>query len=437
MPGNDSALGYFSKLLNGQEVHSLLGGVDPVVRVIVINAARSTAKCRTDGEQYRDIVEDRSHLRVVKQLETRWTICDLEDYVMGNGSSHPQLGSCKLRCRQGIYGQPRDDLHFRSDIDVEACREVLLACQRSASYLKESDVLLVIGAGWNVSGKKTWRKLEMIALRELCELSGRPLSNFQMLVDDLICRSLDKKNMLSKRSQEAVHQFFKQNVARFNTGSVQTHCHREGQVFKSSMAASAVVRAWYGEWNVWWSQRYGQDVTEIVKNLLEATSEIVVKAEIFGDPAPGMTKVLLIDEQIPNSAELVHPSEASYGQAESQNSKRRFDRKLNRVEQLTDLTGIAADTAEIILQNVEYDVHAAMALPMFQPPAPASSADSLAREAKRRRLLEMGFQEKEVSVALKDSQCDLSSAIDVLVQTSSSSAVVQIDKSDDDVIFLD
>lgn len=114
-------------------VHQELVG-DPTVRVLVLRAAMSTAKCRSHGEQFPKIVEERAQSQLIKSLETPWSVCDLEDVIMqrADRSHFPELEACQLRNAQGIYGQKDDDLHFRKDIAVAAGDELLKALRRTA-----------------------------------------------------------------------------------------------------------------------------------------------------------------------------------------------------------------------------------------------------------------------------------------------------------------
>lgn len=177
---------------------------DPAVRIVVLNAARSTTKCRR-GERFEYVVQERETVPLIKQFETPWTICDLEDVVQQRRDRRawPELEGCRLRSRRGIYGQPRDDLHFRSDVAVEAGDELLKAVRRTALswYGHEqlnNSILLVLAAGWNTntscfsvldSKGHAWRKAELVATAELCALNGHPFSYVMAKFQDLVKRS--------------------------------------------------------------------------------------------------------------------------------------------------------------------------------------------------------------------------------------------------------
>ena len=49
-------------------------------------------------------VADRGQLPLVSELETAWSVCDLEDVVMGKRSRFEVLEQCGLRDSKGIYG---------------------------------------------------------------------------------------------------------------------------------------------------------------------------------------------------------------------------------------------------------------------------------------------------------------------------------------------
>lgn len=176
---------------------------DPTVRVLVLRAAMSTAKCRSHGEQFPKIVEERAQSQLIKSLETLWSVCDLEDVIMqrADRSHFPELEACQLRNAQGIYGQKDDDLHFRKDIAVAAGDELLKALRRTAiqrypemASEDSKSVLLVLAAGWNTeegqydcldSDGHCWRKTELVALADLCALNGHPFSCFHAKFEQL------------------------------------------------------------------------------------------------------------------------------------------------------------------------------------------------------------------------------------------------------------
>ncbi|CAE7783569.1 PAT23, partial [Symbiodinium pilosum] len=162
----------------------------------------STAKCRSHGEQFPRISRDRLRSKLVKQFETPWTICDLEDVITGRPGRATDLEACKLRNSRGIYGQRGDDLHFRTDIAVAAGDELLKAARRTAlrkypGMEADGSVLLVLAAGWNAdhttfdcldSDGHAWRKAELVALAELCALDGHPASTFRVKFKQLLRR---------------------------------------------------------------------------------------------------------------------------------------------------------------------------------------------------------------------------------------------------------
>ena len=203
MPNPQSAVGLAARALATEPLVQESLMKNPVVRVLVIQAARSTAKCRSHGEQFPRITRDREHSKLVKDLETPWTICDLEDVIMSRPHrTHPELEACKLRNPMGIYGQRGDDLHFRKDIAVAAGDELLKAARRTAlrkypDMEEDGSVLLVLAAGWNAdhatfdcldSDGHAWRKAEIVALAELCALNGHPASVFRAKFKELLRR---------------------------------------------------------------------------------------------------------------------------------------------------------------------------------------------------------------------------------------------------------
>lgn len=200
----DSALGLASNAFKTNSRIRRLLADDPQVCIIVLNAARSTAKCR-GREQFPYVVQERHMCPLVKQFETRWTICDLEDVVQQrpDRTRWPELERCQLRSSAGIYGQKGDDLHFRKDVAVAAGDELVKALRRTAlsrygADLLERGLLLVLAAGWNTNNScfsalsstgHAWRKAELVATAELCALSGHPVSAVLAKVDDLVRRS--------------------------------------------------------------------------------------------------------------------------------------------------------------------------------------------------------------------------------------------------------
>lgn len=200
----DSALGLASNAFKTNPRIRRLLADDPRVCIVVLNAARSTTKCRR-REKYPYIVQERRMCPLVKEFETPWTICDLEDVVQQRPgrTRWPELEPCQLRSSAGIYGQKGDDLHFRKDVAVAAGDELLKALRRTAlsrygADLLERGLLLVLAAGWNTNDScfsvlsstgQAWRKAELVATAELCALSGHPVSAVLAKVDDLVRRS--------------------------------------------------------------------------------------------------------------------------------------------------------------------------------------------------------------------------------------------------------
>merc|ERR1719469_223339 len=102
---------------------------DPPVRMIVVPAHRSIATCRLRGERCPKIVKDRQQAAVVTDLEIPWTILDFEDVVMQRRGRRvfDELESCRLRHPAGIYGEPDDEWHFRTEIGAAAGAELIKA----------------------------------------------------------------------------------------------------------------------------------------------------------------------------------------------------------------------------------------------------------------------------------------------------------------------
>ena len=60
-------------------------------------------------------------------------------------------------------------------------------------------------------------------------------------------------------------------------------------------SSGRVVCAWYGNPECKWSSVGGKDVTQVVRNLLcKVGTTICADNRNFGDPAPGVTKILLV-----------------------------------------------------------------------------------------------------------------------------------------------
>ncbi|CAJ1330941.1 unnamed protein product [Effrenium voratum] len=194
-----SAVALALQALQSPQVHDHLAE-DPAVRVLVLRAARSTAKCRT-REQFPQIVRDRAQSQLIQDLETPWSVCDLEDVIQGREARFAELSPCQLRHGSGIYGKG-DDLHFRKDIAVAAGDELLKAVRRTAAtrypdYRQRREVLLVLAAGWNAEGLEdvcldedghAWRRAELVALAELCALNGHGFFSFHAKFVDLLRR---------------------------------------------------------------------------------------------------------------------------------------------------------------------------------------------------------------------------------------------------------
>lgn len=218
MPGGEhctsSAIGLaLTAVVSEPVVHDRLR-CDPKVRILVIKAERSTAKCRL-REQFPMTVMDRGASPLVKSLETPWTICDLEDVVAQASGRRvfAELETCKLRCARGIYGQKGDDLHFRGDIAVAAGDELIKACRRTAlgwygDTLGHGSVLLILAAGWNSNHTNltglsqtgsAWRKADIVALAELCALNGHPFSAVQARMTELLARADERHSYFLKR----------------------------------------------------------------------------------------------------------------------------------------------------------------------------------------------------------------------------------------------
>jgi len=177
---------------------------DPVVRVMLLKAARSTASCREYGEQYPGLVAGRRRSQLMSRLETPWSICDLEDVVQQRPRKRrfSDVEACKMRCKDGFYGE-EDDMHFRNDVAKQAEDEILKAIRRTASVrygdsLKKGEILLVLATGWNVteysyssldSAGKAFLRAELVAAAELCALNGHRVSAFRDKLHELLRRN--------------------------------------------------------------------------------------------------------------------------------------------------------------------------------------------------------------------------------------------------------
>lgn len=205
----------FSTCAIGKAVRSLRGGeptlrrqvlADPVVRIVVISGRRSTTTCRGKNERFPKIIKDRKESLVIQDVETPWTVCDFEDVVKQRRGRRvfKELESSKLRHPDGLYGEPGDEYHFRSDIGYQTGEELIKCAQRTglARYGNElahgHGMLLIIAAGWNTETESfsrpnkngdAWRKAELVALAELCALDGQPLSEMLRKMRELLRRA--------------------------------------------------------------------------------------------------------------------------------------------------------------------------------------------------------------------------------------------------------
>jgi len=188
---------------------------DPVVRVVLINAARSIALCRENrSEEFPRLVAARRRSALIDKLQTPWTVCDLEDVVQQrpNRQHFAELEECKLRDKLGFYNHS-DPMHLRASVARQGQDEILKAVRRTAlrrhgDSLKDA-VLLVIAAGWNVDEEsfnsldhtgKAWLRAEMVAEAELCALDGHPLSAFQKKLEELTKRRYGNHRSFLKQS---------------------------------------------------------------------------------------------------------------------------------------------------------------------------------------------------------------------------------------------
>lgn len=216
----------FSGCAIGKAVRALNGGeptvrrqllADPVVRIVAISGRRCTTACRGKNERFPKIIQDRKQSMHVKRVETPWTICDFEDVVMQRRGRRvfDELERSKLRHPAGLYGEPGDEYHFRSDIGYRTGEELVKAAQRTglARYGSElvhgHGMLLVIAAGWNTETESfcrpnkngdAWRKAELVALTELCAMSGQPLSAVLRKMHDLLRRGKADHRSFCKQS---------------------------------------------------------------------------------------------------------------------------------------------------------------------------------------------------------------------------------------------
>lgn len=63
--------------------------------------------------------------------------------------------------------------------------------------------------------------------------------------------------------------------------------------------SKAVQRAFYGDCNHAFEEGHGKDVTEAVKAVLDCGQPLQAQNKVFGDPLPGIEKMLLIEAAIP------------------------------------------------------------------------------------------------------------------------------------------
>jgi len=222
-----------------KEIHQKLAP-DPVVRVILLKAAGSTATCREFGEQFPELVAGRKRSRLMSRLETPWSICDLEDVVQQRPQKRKFSGleACKLRLKDGFYDK-EDTLHFRDDVAKQAEDELLKSIRRTA-YLrygdgfKNGEILLVLAAGWNVTGHnyssldsdgKAFLRAELVAAAELCALNGHRVSAFRDKMHELLRRSRGSHKWFLRRS---VHKIRPRKVSRCRLHTV-TKCSQKSK----------------------------------------------------------------------------------------------------------------------------------------------------------------------------------------------------------------
>lgn len=63
--------------------------------------------------------------------------------------------------------------------------------------------------------------------------------------------------------------------------------------------SKAVQRAFYGDAEHAWGDSKGKDVTEAVKAILDCGQHLRAQNDVFGDPAPGVEKMLIVEAAIP------------------------------------------------------------------------------------------------------------------------------------------
>lgn len=216
--GSDSAISMAAGALQKKKAVQQYLHDDPVVRIVVVKAARSIATCREVGEEFPRLVAARSKSRLISRHETPWAICDLEDVVQSRPRHRKrrfaEVEACKFRNRKGLYGK-EDTYHFRAKVAKRAEDELLKAVRRTALLrypggFKNGEVLMVLAAGWNADTDKyssldaqgkAWLRADTIATAELCALNGHPMSAIR-----------EKLNELSKRRRGSHQPFLRQSL---------------------------------------------------------------------------------------------------------------------------------------------------------------------------------------------------------------------------------
>jgi len=222
-----SALAMAAQALEGRnkEIRQKLAP-NPVVRVMLLKAAGSTAACREFGEQYPQLVAGRKRSRLMSQLETPWSICDLEDVVQQRPRKRKffEVEACKMRVKDGLYGK-EDELHFRHEVAKQAEDEILkairrTACERYGDSIRNGEIVLVLAAGWNVNGHnyssldsvgKAFLRAELVAQAELCALNGHRVSAFRDKMHELLRRNRGSHRWFLRKS---VHKIRPQKPSR-------------------------------------------------------------------------------------------------------------------------------------------------------------------------------------------------------------------------------
>jgi hypothetical protein len=192
---------------------------DPVVRVVVVKAARSITWCR-EFEEFPKLVAARKRSRLISRHETPWSICDLEDVVQQRPrrKHRAEVEACRLRNKRGFFDNERDAYHFRKDIAKQAEDEILKAARRTGlerygDGLRKGEVLMVIAAGWNVDEEgyssldvngKAWLRADIIATAELCALHGHPVSAFRKKLQELARRRRGSHGTFLRQSIQSI-----------------------------------------------------------------------------------------------------------------------------------------------------------------------------------------------------------------------------------------